>query len=284
MSSWITKLYKTLLNFINDTFIVDLLNKALRGEEYLAKIFSDGTVDKVYEYIYQLSMSIIIVMCIIKGFQIYILWRDGDSTNSPLDMVKGVAMAITVGATFPYFYEYIIDIVILVTNQILTLFNMDLSVSIWKMLEQLGTLTVAFFTGGIAIYGVLFLIFFAIFVYFMIVYIKMGIDIMVLRMGIPFSAISLVNSDGGVFKQYVNTLVKAVISVCLQAILFNISIACILQMDTMLTVYSIAMLVSAIKLPQLLQQFILPSSGGGGMGAVYQTTRVASTIKNMIAK
>lgn len=110
------------------------------------------------------------------------------------------------------------------------------------------------FTGILAIIALIML--FVLWVQFII----RGVEIFVLKLGFPLACVGLVNADGGVFTQYISKLIKSMLTVLVQILCCKLALLLIFSGQL---IYSIAMIILAVKTPRMLQEFML---GGGGSG------------------
>lgn len=58
-------------------------------------------IESIYTYIYGAVLVLVTLKFIWKGFQVYVLWRDGDADVSPSNMLIGACLAIIVSLAFP---------------------------------------------------------------------------------------------------------------------------------------------------------------------------------------
>jgi hypothetical protein len=109
-----------------------------------------------------------------------------------------------------------------------------------------------------------------------------GLEMFILRIGIPFACVGLLDNDGGVFKNYMSTFFKSMLTVVVQIALAKLGVGLVLNMHIF---WGIACVMLAIKTPKFLAEFILPGSNSGGSGAinnVYHTVRLFGMAKHML--
>lgn len=89
---------------------------------------------------------------------------------------------------------------------------------------------------------------------------------------IPFASIGLLNSDGGVFPDYLRSFLMTAFTVVIQLALLNISIATLL---TNKLIYGIAIAVVAVNTPMILGKYMVKPSGNPihAMGNTARTMR-----------
>ncbi len=62
-------------------------------------------ISSIYTYIYGAVLVLVTLKFIWKGFQVYVLWRDGDADVSPSNMLIGACLAIIVSLAFPTLFN-----------------------------------------------------------------------------------------------------------------------------------------------------------------------------------
>lgn len=62
-------------------------------------------VQSIYNYVYGAILLLVVLKFIWKGFQVYVLWRDGDADVSPHNLIVGACMALVVSLAFPTVYN-----------------------------------------------------------------------------------------------------------------------------------------------------------------------------------
>lgn len=95
---------------------------------------------------------------------------------------------------------------------------------------------------------------------------------LILRLGIPFACIGLLNADGGVFKGYFQKIIKVGFTVVVQLFLLRFTLALLYKYHIILALASGLM---AYKTPGLISEFMATSSQGyyGGRGASSLATK-----------
>lgn len=89
-------------------------------------------------------------------------------------------------------------------------------------------------------------------------FIMKGIELLVMRIAIPFASIGLLNSDEGVFPDYIRGFLMTAFTVVIQLTLLNISIATIMINKL---IYGIAIAVVAVNTPSIMGKYMVkPSS------------------------
>ena len=106
-----------------DELMVGLLTGVFHFEDLIATgattVLTKESIRSVYIFIYLLIVSLIVLKFMFKGFQIYILWRDGDADASPRDMLVGAIESGAVTVCFPYLYEKAANVFIYIAEGIM---------------------------------------------------------------------------------------------------------------------------------------------------------------------
>lgn len=115
-----------------------------------------------------------------------------------------------------------------------------------------------------------------------------GIEMMVMRVGVPLACVGLLDNDKGIFRAYINQFVKAFITTIAQIMLCKIGLSLMLN-STAITaqniLWGIACMIAAISMPKILREFLVPTGGDGHIGnTVFQTVHVASLAKSVFTK
>ena len=115
-----------------------------------------------------------------------------------------------------------------------------------------------------------------------------GVEMMVMRIGVPLACVGLLDNDKGVFRAYINQFVKAFATTIVQIMLCKIGLSLMFN-ATMITglniFWGIACMIAAISMPKILREFLVPTGGDGHIGnTVFQTVHVASLAKSVFTK
>ena len=204
----------------------------------------------------------------------YVSWTDGDPDTTPLTLLGNFAKAMIVAISFPIMYGWMVSIVSDLTDQLLVAVGIGTEFSLSLVLGAL-------VTGGL-FPSILNLIFFILFLVIYVQFLGRGLELLILRLGMPIACIGLLDSDKGVFGAYIKKFFQAMLSVIVQLVLVKLAIGLMLNVHMF---WGIAALVAAYKTPKFLQEFIIAPSGGGGItNKIYHTTRVAQMVKGVFKK
>ena len=277
MESILTKLITSIIggadNVINTAFN-GLIDMCFNSENYISSNFGNIVVDfsGLKAIILSLALSLIVLKFLKKGFDMYILWTDGESDTPPLTYIVYFVIAIVVAISFTILYDWVIQIGKSFGESILSAMNMANNVSLTTILANVAT-------SGLfnAIVGLIALI--LLFVLY-IQFLMRSVEMFILKLGFPLACVGLVNPDGGVFKSYSEKLIKSILTILVQIILCKISIILIMNVKML---FGIATIIMAIKTPKFLQEFML-GGGTGGISNVIVTTSKTMELSSQIKR
>lgn len=285
-----------IINSILGWFDGLLLNNLLKGMLTVEKSFSTGAIDLgttqsaasgfvnlngMYTFIYGFCCALVALKFLTKGFKIYILWRDGDADNSPQDMLIGVGQAVVMMVSFPLLYEYMSSITLYFAGELLGYaggFGQSgtVSLGIETALAQSQDLAFVFL---LLIYLIILLV----------LWVKMlvrGVELLILRLGVPFACLCLIDSDMGLFKGYMQIFFKTLMTSVIQVVLISMSLKVLTTLKMGNILLAFAMLQMAFKTPVLLQQILIQTGGGGGglTSKIYTGSMAVNGIRTLLAK
>ena len=274
MAYIITILIVALLNgslaLIND-MLDGILPLSLHAEEYMTMVSGVQLFDDLYQVVFGFGVSLIILKFLKKGFDTYILWTDGDSDEEPLSLLTNFFKAMAVAVSFPTLYGWIADIITEMTKQLVDAIGTEAAPS-WES-----------WVAGISSAGLVTAIFALIFVvvYFILYFqfLMRGLEIMILRVGVPLACVGLIDNDKGVFKAYLNKFFQSMLAVLIQICLCKLGGGLMLNLHVF---WGVACMVLAVKTPKFLQDFLITTGGGGGgaiVNNVYHSVRLVQMLK-----
>lgn len=273
-----------LADLLNDVFhsfdgaLLKMLRNMLKVEDLLDGIVTAGTIHDVYTFVYGTAVSLVVLKFLLKGFQIYILWRDGDADSSPQEMLVGSVQAAVVMAGFPAVYDKMANITTWFTEEIIFRFGIAAG-------EDLLFNPIAV-TAGLFVL-ILLIVYVVLALGVAIMLLRRSFDLLVLRLGIPIATVGLVDSDGGVFKVYVQTLLRALFTSVIQIVLFSLSVRLLVGgiMSFENIIFAIATVASAFSSPALMQQILIPTGRGGGVvNKIYTGASAVRAVRGLIGK
>ena len=259
-----------------DSMLADLVPMTLHADQYMTAAGGGSMVDVLFEILLGFGVSLIILKFLKKGFECYVMWTDGDPDSEPIQLIIRFVQAIAVAVCFPVMYGWLADITEKLTNQLITAIGASTNYD-WQAwvngLSSAGLVT--------AIFGLVFVICYFI-LYFK--FLMRGVEIMILRIGLPLACTGLLDNDKGVFKTYLTKFFQSTVAVMVQISLCKLGVGMMMNVGINLNVFwGIACLVLAIKTPRFLSEFMVPTGGGGGMvNNIYHSVRLVGMAKNLM--
>lgn len=237
----------------------------LYAERYMTTVTGSNIADTLFNILFGFGVSLIVLKFLKKGFETYILWSDGDADEEPISLLTNFFRALSVAISFPTLYQWMASIVEDMTNKLLTAVGVatDSGWQAWVSgISSAGLVT--------AIFGLIFII-----CYFMLYFqfLMRGLEIFILRVGVPLACVGLIDNDKGVFKTYLNKFFQSMLAVVVQIVLSKLGVGLMLNMHVF---WGVACMVLAIQTPRFLQDFLVTTGGGGGgvINNVYHSVRL----------
>lgn len=280
METILTNLITSIIGGVDNTINVafnSLMDLCFNAEYTLTHNFGIAVLsfENLKTVITSFAICLIILKFLKKGFDIYILWTEGESDTPPLTFIMYFIRAIVVLLSATILWDWVVEIIKSFGTSLLNAMSFSTTFT-------LTTAIVNFVTGGIfnAIIGLV-----AIILYFVlyIQFIMRGLEIWILKIGFPIACVGLVQADGGGFNSYFEKILKSMITVVVQIILCKLSMMLIASSQFL---YTIAAIILALKTPRFLQDIMMVS--GGGIGSAINTTsktmELSGQIKRKIAQ
>ncbi|MEG0050306.1 MAG: DUF6102 family protein [Clostridia bacterium] len=260
-----------------DSMLADLVPMTLHADQYMIAASGGSMVQILFDILLGFGVSLIILKFLKKGFECYVLWTDGDPDSDPTYLVIRFIQAIVVAVSFPVLYGWLADITQSLTDQLMTAIGAATNYD-WQAwvngISSLGIVT--------AIFGLIFVVcYFCLYFQFLM----RGLEIMILRIGLPLACVGLLDNDKGVFSNYINTFFKSTLSVVVQICLCKLGVGMMMNVGVNMNIFwGIACMVLAIKTPKFLSDFMVPTGGGGSgvVNNVYHSVRLVGMAKNLM--
>lgn len=254
-----------------DQMLDGILPLSLHAEEYMTMVSGVQMFKDLYNVVFGFGVSLIVLKFLKKGFETYVMWTDGDADEEPISILTNFFKALAVAVCFPTLYGWMAGIIQDMTT---------------KLINAIGASTAAgweSWVAGIASAGLVTAIFALIFVvvYFILYFqfLMRGLEIMILRVGVPLACVGLIDNDKGVFKAYLNKFFQSMLAVLIQLCLCKLGVGLMLNMHVF---WGVACMVLAVKTPKFLQDFLITTGGGGGgavVNNVYHSVRLVQMLK-----
>ncbi len=108
-----------------------------------------------------------------------------------------------------------------------------------------------------------------------------GFEMLILRLGIPFASIGLLNANQGAFKGYVQKFINNAFTIIIQLLLVQFAII-LLNGGHFILAFTASSI--ALRTPAMLQEFMVSAGGGSTSGKVNTVSRVVTMFKSGISK
>lgn len=275
VSAVIITLIQSAVDFI-DSMLTNLAGMALYAEQYIDISQNIDIVDLLFEITFEFGIALIVLRFLKKGFGTYVLWTDGDPEIEPVSLLIRFVEAIVLSLSFPTVYGWIAEITEDLTNKFLTELGLISDISLLSWSNNMTTSSLVEL-----IIGLIFIIFYFILHFQFLI---RGLEMLILRLGFPLACSGLIDSDRGIYAEYSMILIKTMVTVVIQIALCKLGVGILLNSGTNLNMlWGIACMMTAVKTPQFLNQFMIPS-GSNVMGNIQSSVRIASVVKNMVKK
>ena len=263
------------LEYVN-TLLDGLVPIALHAEDYMDTLLGTSGISGIFDIFFAFGMSLIILKFLKKGFERYILWTEGDADTDPIILLTGFFKALAVGICFPTLYGWLAEIVSDLSNELITMISKDMATDFGSIIT--GITSAGIFTGIISI--IFFICFFMLYIQFL----TRGLEILILRIGLPLACVGLMDNDNGIFRSYIQKFFQSTMAVLVQIVLAKLGVALMLNTHVF---WGLAALLLALRTPKFLQEFLIVSGGQGGggmMNKVYSTARIYQMGKSVFTK
>ncbi len=269
----IASLLSGCLAFAN-SLLNDLVPIALHAEWYMDTLLGTDGISEIFEIFFGFGVSLIVLKFLKKGFEQYILWTEGDADSDPLILLTGFFKALAIAVSFPTLYGWLAEIIEDLTDQLIKTISNGMETDFTSIITGISSAGV--FTAIVS------LIFFICLFLLYLQFLSRGLEIFILRVGLPLACVGLMDSDNGVFRTYIQKFFQSTLAVLVQIVLAKMGVALMLNTHVF---WGLAALLLALRTPRFLQEFIIVSGGhGGGIGTVYQSVRLIQIAKGAIRK
>ena len=260
--------------FIVDAMLNSLIPMAFYAEKYMTtSLAMQSTINfsGLYNLFFGFGVSLIVLKFLKKGFDIYVGWSDGDPDLDPLNLVINFLRAMVIALCFPILYDALIKVTTEMIDQTINVINqLTNQQSIIDIIVNIISNSIFMALAGL-IMVILYLI---LWVQFMM----RGIEMMVMRIGIPIACTGLIDNDKGVFAPYMKKFFMNAATVLIQIALIKLSMTVLIMGNPF---YALAMVFVAMRTPKFLQEFTVNMGGTGGsvINTVYHSSRLYQMAK-----
>jgi hypothetical protein len=245
-----------------------LIPMAFYMENYMFTAIGGHTIDfsGLYDLFLGFGVSLIVLRFLKKGFDVYIGWSDGDPDLDPISLAINFIRAVAVALCFPILYDALVS----VTTEMI-----DRTIVIIDLLPNQQSVIDVIVNGisnsiFMALAGlILVIVYLILWVQFMM----RGIEMALMRIGMPIACVGLIDSDKGIFAPYMKKFFMNAATVLIQIALVKLSLTVMILGNCF---YALAVVFVAMRTPRVLQEFMLAAGGAGGsiVNTVYHTSRL----------
>ncbi|MBD5480364.1 MAG: hypothetical protein HDR14_13950 [Lachnospiraceae bacterium] len=258
-----------------DEMLQELVSMTLYADRYMLSAGGNSMVGTLFDIMLGFGVSLIILKFLKKGFACYVMWTEGDPDTEPSGLVLRFVEAVVVAVCFPTLYRWLAEVTEEIIDQLMAAIGVSTNYD-WQAwvngISSLGLVT--------AIFGLVFII-----CYFMLYFqfLMRGLEITILRIGLPMACVGLLDNDKGVFKAYMNKFFQSTFAVVIQICLCKLGVGMMLNIGFNMNMFwGVACIVLAIKTPAFLRDFLVPTGGGGGaINNIYHSVRLVGMAKSM---
>lgn len=240
------------------TWFIPMFKDMIYGGLCVEILFRDVTTFKIadlYQAIYTFAIALLIMFFIKRMIEVYFAWSNGDPETSPLSVLLGFVKALIVMICFGFIYEVFVEVFVSMYESFINA-GFEGGDSIIEDLEKVNGLSGVFLNMIGNIFYLIIAVFCAL-IYFQ--NLGRGIEMLVLRFGVPFACIGFLNADGGVASGYFQKMIKVAFTIIVQLLLLRLSLSLISQFHVIL---SLACINIAYKTPNLLSEFMVSNNQG----------------------
>ena len=257
------------LSYVNN-ILTGLVPMALNAENFMSTLSGNNGFNQVFSIFFALGISLIVLKFLKKGFETYVLWTEGDADADPLLLLTNFFKALAVAVSFPVLYGWLVEIVNEMTNKLLSAIGTG-------MQEDFSTLISGIASAGLFT-AIVSLVFFIVFFFLYVQFLMRGLEMLILRIGLPVACVGLLDSDKGVFRTYMQKFFQSTFSIIIQIALAKLGVGLMLNAHVF---WGLAAVMLSVRTPKFLQEFMITSGGNpsGAMGTVYQTVRLVQIAK-----
>ncbi len=257
------------LSYVNN-ILTGLVPMALNAENFMSTLSGNNGFSQVFNIFFALGISLIVLKFLKKGFETYVLWTEGDADADPLLLLTNFFKALAVAVSFPVLYGWLVEIVNEMTNKLLSAIGTGMQEDFSTLIS--GVASAGLFTAIVS------LIFFIVFFFLYVQFLMRGLEMLILRIGLPVACVGLLDSDKGVFRTYMQKFFQSTFSIIIQIALAKLGVGLMLNAHVF---WGLAAVMLSVRTPKFLQEFMITSGGNpsGAMGTVYQTVRLVQIAK-----
>lgn len=248
------------------------------GSLFENTIIESSSTNLFFDILFKITsgfgLAFLILKFVKKIFDIYIVGADGDPTTTVENIIIGFVKGIVTILCFNWGYSVFVDISTEFIDKILDGVGLVTMPSLLTILELFVNL------GLFSLLGLL--VFFICYLVLIFQFIKRGLEMFILRLGVPLACVGLIDSDKGVFAPYIKLFIQNSLTVVIQLAMIKLGFGIIANGNIF---FGIGSMIMGIKTPQFIQQFMIGVGGSGvNMMTINQTTSMVGKVSRMFKK
>ncbi len=266
----ITEAIGSVLEFIDNpyTTIADLV---FHADQYTEKSLGISGLSRLSGYILTTGYLLIVIKFLRKILGQYILQMEGDVDVPPSALAERFIKALIVAAGFSAVYEWGTEIGLDIIENSLSALSGVREVSLTDAVT-------AYLTGGFYLSATA-LAFVIMYFLLYLQFIRSGLEVLILRLGVSWAAVGILESDEELFKTYIQTFFHSFFTVLIQLVLLKMALALLFRSHG---IWALAAMGITLSTPKFLQRFMIVSKGEGGlMSKVYYAGSMARSLWTM---
>lgn len=273
-----TVIIESLASFVDGVY-THFFYSAFAFERICASSIQSINIISIYNIIYKFAIILLIMFFVKKMIETYLMWSNGDPDTSPFTILLNFLKALIAMIFFGYLYRLFVDIMYEFYKAVL----IASTGSSFEIVSNVNTIIEdgSFKSSMFNLFGCTLVL--IVFVQLALLYfqnLSRGIQILILRLGIPFASIGLLNSDGGAFKGYIKKFIQNAFTVIIQCVLIQFAFMAIGE-----NAFVIGLMFSttALKVPSMLQEFLISSGSSTERGVGASVSSVTGTIHHAMS-
>lgn len=209
----------------------------------------------VSNIIFSFAFYLLALKFVWKLFNTYMLGVDGDEDAEPVIHLINLGKAIFISLAFGLLFRDMMSIGNEIATKILNAIKMK-PMEVDNILDGFIKQNLM----GIMLLAML-IVYIIMSIVLAVTFTLNAIQLIILRVGISFSALGMLDSDGGVFKPYIKKFFQICFAAIIQLVCYKLSMFAISQYSY---VWAFTLLLMALKAPAWLSEFIMTNPSGGG--------------------
>lgn len=231
------------------------------------------TVKLALNVLYLSMVGLLALKLCWHGYKVYVLGRDGEAEVSPTTLLTSSLYAVGVALAFPVLYKIGVEIAIGISSAATKVFPNSLMWTETIIMSDMPDLIMDLFSNFSQniVFHVLLLVYCIIYVILFFKMLGRGVQLLLYRMGVPLAVAGLINSDGGIWKSYVQIYFQQLVIAMIQNFCIRMSMALISSasgsfLSIGVMIFGIVFLVTAFSTPKIFNSILQQTNGGSGRG------------------